>query len=75
MKLSANEEAAAQVRSIAYLKLDELKDWLSQQAKSMADEDQKAHYLYAASQITLFQESPNKVKLTAPLNPPKGPPI
>jgi hypothetical protein len=75
MKLAANEEAAAQVRSIAYLKLDELKDWLNQQAKSMADEDQKAHYLYAASQITLFQESPDKVKLTAPLNPPKGPPI
>jgi hypothetical protein len=75
MKLAANEEAAAQVRSVAYLKLDELKDWLSQQAKSMADEDQKAHYLYAASQIKLFQDNPDKVKLTVPLNPPKGPPI
>jgi len=73
--LASNEEATASVRAIAYLKLDELKDWLGEQATKTEDEGQKAHYLYAVSQVKLFQESPDKMKLTAPLTPPQGPPI
>jgi hypothetical protein len=60
---------------VAYLKLDELKDWLRERAGSTDDGAQKAHCLYGASQIRLFQESPDKVKLTVPLTPPQGPPI
>jgi hypothetical protein len=73
--LAANEKAVAHVRAIAFLKLDELKDWLSQQIKSRKDESQKAHYLYAVSQINLFQDNPEQVKLTIPLPPPYGAPI
>lgn len=75
MKLATDENAVSQVRSIAYLKLEELKNWLSQQIDSIDDENQKAHYLYAVSQIKLFQENPDQVKLKAPLQPPMGPPI
>lgn len=75
MKLATNEDAAAQVRSIAYLKLDKLKEWLHGQVRSTKDERQRAHYLYAVSQISLFQDNPDKVKLPTPLTPPKGPPI
>lgn len=75
MRLASNEKTAPQVRAVAAVKLDELKEWLSQQLGVVRDEDQKAHYLYTVSQIKVFQENPEKVKLTAPLAIPKGPPI
>jgi hypothetical protein len=75
MGLALNEKAAASVRAVAYLKLDELKNWLSERVGSTEDGAQKGHYIYGASQIRLFQESPDKVKLTVPLTPPQGPPI
>jgi len=43
--------------------------------RSTKDVDQKAHYLNGLSQIRLYQESPDKVRLTKPLEPPQGPPI
>ena len=75
MALASDEGAADQVRAIAYLKLDELKGWLCEQVGSTECESQRAHYMYGASQIRLFQESPDKVKLTKPLETPQGPPI
>jgi len=75
MRLSSNEKTASQVRAVATTKLNELKEWLVLQLGVVKDEDQKAHYLYAVSQIKVFQENPEKVKLTAPLAIPKGPPI
>jgi hypothetical protein len=75
MGLALNEEASASVRAVAYMKLDELKDWLTERVGSTEDGAQRAHYLYGASQIRLFQENPDKVKLTVPLTPPQGPPI
>ncbi len=75
MRLAADENASTHVRAISYLKLEELKDWLNKRINSTKDESQKAHYFYAASQIKLFQDDPNKVKLTAPLSPPSGAPI
>ena len=75
VELANNEEAVAGVRAIAYLKLDELKSWLDEEVKSTGDEGQRAHFLYGASQIGLFQRDPGRVKLTKPLTPPQGPPI
>jgi len=75
MKLAADESASVHVRAVAFLKLDELKNWLSKKRNSIKDENQKAHYFYAVSQIKLFQDDPNKVKLTAPLSAPRGAPI
>jgi putative SOS response-associated peptidase YedK len=75
MRLAADESASIHVRAIACLKLEELKNWLSKKMNSAKDESQKAHYFYAVLQIKLFQDDPNKVKLTAPLSPPHGAPI
>jgi hypothetical protein len=75
MKLATDEKASVHVRAVACLKLDELKNWLTKKINSIKDENQKAHYFYAVSQIRLFQDDPNKVKLTAPLSPPRGAPI
>jgi hypothetical protein len=77
MGLAVDERTAPQVRAIIFLKLNELKNWLSQQVniKPVKDESQKAHYLYGLSQIDLFLKNPEKVKLAAPLPPPAGAPI
>jgi hypothetical protein len=77
MSLAADEEVNPQVRALALLKLDELKNWLNQQVylKPVKDESQKAHYFYALSQIKLFQTDPSQVKLAVPSRPPSGAPI
>jgi hypothetical protein len=75
MRLAVEEETNPQVRAVAMLKLDELKNWLSVQAKSVKDGSQKAHYFYAVSQIKLFQVDPSKVEFAVASRPPPGAPI
>jgi hypothetical protein len=75
IEIAKNENAASSVRSMVYFKLEELKEWLLQDLKLQDDANLKAHHLYTASQIKLFQENPDKVSLTPPLVPPKGAPI
>jgi len=75
MALAANERATNQVRAIAELKLDELKNWAMSQANGMRDQNQRAFLLYAANQIKRFQEDPKKMNLTKPNDPPDGQPI
>jgi hypothetical protein len=75
MKLASNCEAPSSVRAIAYLKLDELKDYLKKQINSAPSEEYKAQYLWGAEIIDLYQENPEAVKLTEPLPIPQGPPI
>jgi len=77
MGLAADEDANPQVRAVALLKLDKLRNWLYQQvySKPVKDESQKAHYFYALSQIKLFQTDPSKVRFAIPSSPPQGAPI
>ncbi len=76
MSLAANDHAATEVRAMALLKLTELRDWLTSQAPSTADEQQRAHLLFAVSQIRKFEQEPAQVlKPTDPLAPPPGAPI
>ena len=75
MKLASNKAAATSVRSVAYLKLDELKGWLGEQVKKATGEGYRAHYLFAEELIELYQENPDAVKLTEPLATPQGAPI
>ncbi len=75
MKLANNNKTPMNVRSVVYMKLDELKNWLSKHESTTLDPTQKAHYMYGASQIKLLQKNPDKLNLTEPLNPPKGAPI
>jgi hypothetical protein len=82
MSLVANEDNASQVRALAFMKLEELKNWLKRQLNTtvdrkplLADPDQRAHFLYAVGKIELFQKDPSKITLPAPLSAPPGAPI
>ena len=75
MSLASGERASNQVRAIAELKLDELKNWLITQRSLTRDENQKAFLFYAAEQIKRFQSDPKKMNLTRPNDPPDGQPI
>jgi hypothetical protein len=76
MGLAANDHAAAEVRAMALLKLTELRAWLTSPAASTADEQQRAHRLFAAAQIRKFEQEPAQVlKPTDQLAPPPGAPI
>lgn len=75
MALAVNMETTPAVRAVASLKLSELGDYLRTMGERIQEPEQRAHYMYGAGQITLFEESPDQVKLTKPLEPPMGPPI
>ena len=75
MALAANERASNQVRAIASWKLEKLKDWLTLQSRSTADDNQRAFVYYTLEQIKRFQDDPKKVNLTQPQAPPDGQPI
>ena len=75
MSLASGERASNQVRAIAELKLEELKNWLIAQRPTPADESQRAFLFYAAAQIRRFQDDPKKMNLTRANDPPDGQPI
>jgi hypothetical protein len=74
MTLSANDHATDEVRGIASLKLRELHDWLATKPGGMAISD-KAHIFFTRQRIELFEKDPKHMDLTAPVEPPDGPPI
>ena len=75
MSLAAGERASNQVRALAELKLDDLKNWLLAQRRLTADVNQKGFLFYAAEQIKRFQSDPKRMSLTRPNDPPDGQPI
>jgi Met-zincin/Domain of unknown function (DUF5117)/Domain of unknown function (DUF5118) len=74
MRLSADESAAGQVRAVAFLKLKELQDWMMSEIGS-AKEGQRAHLLFALSEITRFWNKPGDLVRPAALAIPDGAPI
>lgn len=76
MNLSVDTNANDQARATAYLKLDELGQWIDSRLKGEADPAQKAHLAFASSQIRLFREKPEMVKeYYKAVSPPDGSPI
>jgi len=75
MGLAANERAPNQVRAIAELKVDQLKNWLATQRTLTMDESHRAFLFYATEEIKRFQDDPKKMNLTRPQDPPDGQPI
>jgi hypothetical protein len=75
IRLAANKSASTQVRSIAFLKLNQLDSWIKERIKAVADEDWKAHYMYAQERIKSFIDDPQDFKMDLELNPPPGQPI
>jgi hypothetical protein len=75
MTLAANERASNQVRAIAELQLEGLRDWAATNANQTRDQNQRAFLFYTANQIKRFQDDPKKMNLTKPNDPPDGQPI
>ena len=75
IQLASTSTTSAQVRSIAFLKLNQLKTWIGGRVQSMTDEDWKAHYMYAQEQIRKFTENPQEYRPEFLLEPPPGQPI
>jgi hypothetical protein len=74
MALAANDHASDEVRAVALLKLRELKDWVNAPAALQVGSN-RAHLIFAATRIELFEKDPKRIDLTAPVEPPDGPPI
>jgi len=75
MGLAAEESTSPQVRAMAVFKLEELTSWLREEMAGQSDENQKAHFLYAADLIELFRRGPSAVKLPPLPEIPQGAPI
>jgi len=76
MSLASGDRASNQVRAVASLKLDQLKNWLATQTRlRTVDENHRAFLFYSLEQIKRFEEDPKKMNLTAPQAPPDGQPI
>lgn len=73
MQLAAGNTNQNQVRAIAFYKLGQLKDWLSNHDPK--DQSETAHEEFAISEITRFLDDPKKMQLTKPVEPPAGAPI
>jgi len=72
MALAANDRASEEVRDIAWMELTLLKGWLTMQLQGKSIE---RHFSFAIRQIELFEKDPKRLDLTAPTEPPDGPPI
>jgi hypothetical protein len=75
MSLAGNAKAAPQVRAVALLKLDELKNWTSIAFKATSDESRRAQLFFAERQIDCFEKNPTAVGIPSPPTPPPGDPI
>ena len=75
MRLAVEKRVSPQAHAIAFLKLAELQSILSQKAPLTGDENQKAHYFYALSEIDRFRKNPNSFTFAEHLKPPPGAPI
>jgi hypothetical protein len=75
MKLSLNNNASAEARALASLKIDQLKTWLIEKTKTSTDEKWKAHFAYALELIRAFRENPANYEAENLLPAPPGQPI
>jgi len=73
MALAANDHATDEVRGVASLKVHELHDWLAAQSRNGSIDE--AHIFFSKQRIELFEKDPKRIDLTAPVEPPDGPPI
>jgi Met-zincin/Domain of unknown function (DUF5117)/Domain of unknown function (DUF5118) len=73
MVLANDPKASGQVRAIALQALEQIKDWMT--GTHPTDPAQRAHVFFGIAQIEQYQRDPTKLVLTAPAEPPDGPPI
>jgi hypothetical protein len=73
--LSNDTNASAPARAVALLKTDQLKNWLTEKAKTTTSENWKAHYAFLLNTIQTFREHPGKFEGEKLLPAPPGQPI
>ncbi|MFN3839582.1 MAG: zinc-dependent metalloprotease [Cyclobacteriaceae bacterium] len=73
--LCSDNNASAQARAIALLKIDQLKNWLAEKSKSITNESWRAHYAYLVNTIQAYRENPGKFESEKLLQAPPGQPI
>jgi hypothetical protein len=75
MGLAANGRASDEARAIASLELHNLQDWLNAPTGGRQAIADQAHIAFTSRQIEQFEKDPKRIDLTAPAEPPDGPPI
>ncbi len=75
IKLSNNNTASAQARAIALMKIDLLKNWLTEKVRMTTTENWKAHYAYLLNIIQTYREHPGKFESEKLVPAPPGQPI
>jgi hypothetical protein len=75
IRLALSNDASAMVRSLASLKLGQLKAWMAVQEKSTGDPNWKAHFHYSISLIAAFEEHPTDYEVREEIQAPPGQPI
>lgn len=76
MNLAANEHASSQVRAITNLKLEELREWMREEAESSVSSHQrKASLLYGYRTLQQFKDKGEMFMPSPALSPPPGSPI
>ncbi len=75
MTLAADKQASDQARSVALLKLTELKTWLLGNVAKVTDATWKAHYAFALEQLKNYDINTKEINTSTPLAPPDGAPI
>lgn len=73
--LCSDNNASAQARAIALLKIDQLKNWLAEKSKTTASESWKAHYAYLVNTLQAYREHPGKFEVEKFVPAPPGQPI
>lgn len=75
IQLAANTNASGQARALATLKVSDIKQLMEAKLANTSDENWKAHYTFGLAQIRRFENNPEDVKVTDPLDAPDGSPI
>jgi hypothetical protein len=75
MRLAADDGAAPQARAMAFLKIEELKNWILSTWRNEADVNRKAHLRFGLDEIERFLNDPRAYRPAPPLAPPPGAPI
>jgi len=75
MRLAADVDAPTQVRAIASMKLEELRQRLVEQRATAKEEAHIAHLSFAIAELKRFFDNPADMIFVEPLAPPSGSPI
>jgi hypothetical protein len=76
MDLATEKNTSTQVRAITNLKLEELREWMKEEAENRATGTQRiSSLLYGYRTLQQFKEEGKMILSTEPLSPPPGSPI